>query len=277
MVPERLLDRVERVLPGEPLDGGDFRPVRLHREDGAGLHRLPVHEDGAGAALRGVAADVRPGQPQPVAQQVAEEEARLHFVFGGLAVDGDADAVVHARTPPARRSGRTPALPAARPASVPVAPAPAQPAPRPQFAEPLAEPRYGGRFVVRLAPGVAGSPVGTGDAGGNPAGTARVAPAPPPAATPRPDRRPVPTAARRIRPPPRHRGTLPPLPHTPRRGAAATRARTGSGTAPGSPVGPPGGHRCHSRRSTTPSPVSRVSRHPSSPYGASGMGCDPCR
>ena len=51
--------------------------VGLHREDRAGLRAAAVDEDGAGAALAGVAADVRAGQAQLLAQEVDEQHAGL--------------------------------------------------------------------------------------------------------------------------------------------------------------------------------------------------------
>ncbi len=62
--------------------------VGLHREDGAGLHRPAVQEDGAGAAVRRVAADVGAGEPQVLADEVDEQQARLDVGLVLLAVDG---------------------------------------------------------------------------------------------------------------------------------------------------------------------------------------------
>ena len=50
-----------------------------------------VDVDGAGAAVARVAADVGAGQPEVVAQEVDEQEARLDVRLVGLAVDGDRD------------------------------------------------------------------------------------------------------------------------------------------------------------------------------------------
>ena len=50
-----------------------------------------VDVDGARAAIARVAADVRAGQPEVVAQEVDEQEARLDVRLVGLAVDGDGD------------------------------------------------------------------------------------------------------------------------------------------------------------------------------------------
>jgi hypothetical protein len=52
-------------------------PVGLRHEDGAGLHRLAVHVDRAGPAMAGLAADMRAGQVQPLAQRVDQKLARF--------------------------------------------------------------------------------------------------------------------------------------------------------------------------------------------------------
>ena len=44
------------------LNGDDLGTPSLDREDRAGLHRLAVDIDGAGAAMASVAADMRAGQ-----------------------------------------------------------------------------------------------------------------------------------------------------------------------------------------------------------------------
>ena len=58
---------------GQALDGGDFTAIGLGSQHIAGLDRLPVFEDGAGAALGGVAADVGAGQVQMLTQYLHEE------------------------------------------------------------------------------------------------------------------------------------------------------------------------------------------------------------
>ena len=45
-------------------------PIGLDREEGASLDGLTVDMDDAGAALAGVAADMRSGQPKLLAQQL---------------------------------------------------------------------------------------------------------------------------------------------------------------------------------------------------------------
>ena len=87
LVPERLLERVESGPVGHPLDRLDLAAVGADGEHRARLGALAVDEDGACAAMAGVAADVRPGQQEHVAQEVDEEEARLDVRLARLAVD----------------------------------------------------------------------------------------------------------------------------------------------------------------------------------------------
>src|SRR5574337_2033909 len=83
IVLERLLHRMQVAVLGEPFDRGHVRPLAACREDGAGLDRLTVDVDDARAALRGVAADVRAGHPQVLAQELHEQRPRID-VAGNL-------------------------------------------------------------------------------------------------------------------------------------------------------------------------------------------------
>src|SRR5262245_44845132 len=69
-VRERLLQRAERALDRESLNGGQLRAVDLGREHQARAGGGSVHEDGAGSADPVLAADVRAGQPEGVAEEV---------------------------------------------------------------------------------------------------------------------------------------------------------------------------------------------------------------
>src|SRR5262249_56742147 len=58
---------------------------------------------GAGRAVRGVAADVGAREAQHLADEVDEEETRVHFGLSRRSVDGDRDLVArHGYFPPAR-------------------------------------------------------------------------------------------------------------------------------------------------------------------------------
>ena len=67
----------------------------LDGKDGAGLHRLAVDMDDAGAALAGVAADMGAGHAEMLAQELDQQRARLDLAGDGLAVDGHGDGNGH--------------------------------------------------------------------------------------------------------------------------------------------------------------------------------------
>ena len=77
MPTEGLLQRRQRRLAREGLDRLDLGAVRLDGEQAARAHRDAVEPDGAGAADAVLAADVRAGQPEAVAEEVGEQEPRL--------------------------------------------------------------------------------------------------------------------------------------------------------------------------------------------------------
>src|SRR6185295_15707213 len=87
----------------EALDGLDRGTVGLHREQEARPDRRAVEADRVGAANTVLAADVGAGEPERVAQEVGEQEARLDLLAVHPAVDGHLDRD-HAAT--ARASAR---------------------------------------------------------------------------------------------------------------------------------------------------------------------------
>src|SRR5436189_1402190 len=95
---ESRLQRVElvRAARREALDGRQLSAVRLHREHQAGAHRLAVEQHGAGAAHAVLAADVGAGEPQVLAEEVAQEEPRLDVAPVLDPVDGHVDRHVRA-------------------------------------------------------------------------------------------------------------------------------------------------------------------------------------
>src|SRR4029078_11574089 len=77
IVAEGRLHRVQFVALCNALDGGDAGAGGLADHDRAGFYRPAVDVDDAGAALAGVAADMRAGQVQVVAQEMDEEGSVL--------------------------------------------------------------------------------------------------------------------------------------------------------------------------------------------------------
>ena len=87
MLAERLLHRMQRrAVGGQALDGPDLVAVGHDRERGAGFHRLAVEMHDAGAALRGVAADMGAGQPQIFAQKLHQQGTGVDIGVDGIAV-----------------------------------------------------------------------------------------------------------------------------------------------------------------------------------------------
>src|SRR5437879_11463166 len=95
---EGALQRVElvRAARREALDRRERCAVRLHRKHQTGAHRLAVEQHGAGAAHAVLAADVGAGEPQVLAQEVAQEEPRLDVAPVLDPVDGHVDRHVRA-------------------------------------------------------------------------------------------------------------------------------------------------------------------------------------
>ena len=88
---ERRLDGRELLAAREPFDGSDGPPDRVESEHGAGRHRLLAEHHRAGAARAPVAADLRAGEPQLVAQHAGERRARFDAEAAALAVDVQID------------------------------------------------------------------------------------------------------------------------------------------------------------------------------------------
>ena len=74
---EGLLDGMQPGVSGQALDRRHRASVGLDGQHRARLHRLPVEQHGARTTRSRVAADVRPLQPQVLAQEVDEQRARL--------------------------------------------------------------------------------------------------------------------------------------------------------------------------------------------------------
>src|ERR671930_2438621 len=101
-LPERLLERMQLAALRQALDRRDLAAVRLDGQHGAGLHGVPVEVDRAGSAHRRVAADLRAGQPDVVAEEIDEQRPRLDLRLVPDAVDGERNR--YQRMPPLRRA-----------------------------------------------------------------------------------------------------------------------------------------------------------------------------
>src|SRR4029077_4693813 len=88
---------------GHALDRGEVPALGLDGEHGAALDGLAVDEDGAGATLAGVAADMGAGGARFVADVMHEQEPRLDLVLMPAAVDRRGDLMLHLRPPSSRK------------------------------------------------------------------------------------------------------------------------------------------------------------------------------
>jgi hypothetical protein len=73
---------------GDAFDGRDKAPVGLSRQDRARFDCAPIDMDDAGAALTGVAADMRTRQIEIIAQKMDKERAVFDIDRNRLTVHG---------------------------------------------------------------------------------------------------------------------------------------------------------------------------------------------
>ena len=93
MVLERLLQLVELAVGrGEQLDRADLAALRLHGEREARTHRRAVDHHRAAAADAVLAADMGAGRTERLAQEIAQQHARLGLGRHGAAVERQPDA-----------------------------------------------------------------------------------------------------------------------------------------------------------------------------------------
>src|SRR3989442_397426 len=95
--------RMELPVLLESLDRRDRPLIGLHGEHRARLHRATVEEHRAGAAVGGVAADVRAGHPEVLAEEMDKERARIDVDVVRRSVDRHVDLE---RALPFARGGR---------------------------------------------------------------------------------------------------------------------------------------------------------------------------
>jgi len=84
-----LLHGMQLVLGRKALDREHGRAFSLQRQHGAGFDGLAVDMDDAAAALRRVAAHMRPGQAKLLTQQLHQEGAGLDGGLDGFTVHGE--------------------------------------------------------------------------------------------------------------------------------------------------------------------------------------------
>ena len=88
VIDERLLQRMQRAIRRQALDGGHFGAVLHDGEREAGIDPPPVHQHGARAALAVIATLLGAGQVEMVAQRIEQgrprrdPELRLDAVYG---------------------------------------------------------------------------------------------------------------------------------------------------------------------------------------------------
>jgi DNA-binding HxlR family transcriptional regulator len=83
------LNRMQPIRWREALNRRDRRPVGHNRKNRAGFDGQAIDINSAGAALRGVATDVGPGQTEIVAQEMNQEFAWLNRNAAAVSVDVD--------------------------------------------------------------------------------------------------------------------------------------------------------------------------------------------
>jgi len=95
LIPEGLLQRMQRRALRQPFDGRDLRAIGLDREHGARLHGVPVELDGTRTAVAGIAPDVGSSQPGLFPDVIDQQRPRLDLVFVAGAIDRDRDPASH--------------------------------------------------------------------------------------------------------------------------------------------------------------------------------------
>ena len=100
-LPERLLDRVQLPVRGQPLDRRDVGAVGLDRQHVAGLDAAAVQVDGARPAVAGVAPDDGAGLPETLTEVLHEQHPWFDVVGDRCSVDVEAD-TGHGRLPALR-------------------------------------------------------------------------------------------------------------------------------------------------------------------------------
>ena len=89
-----LLHGMSRAIFGaQTFDGDDLGAVGLHRQREARARAAPIHRDRAGAAHAVLAAKMRAGEMQMIAQKVRQRKANRHGLLVDPAIHGNLDAM----------------------------------------------------------------------------------------------------------------------------------------------------------------------------------------
>jgi hypothetical protein len=83
------LQGMEFTVIGHPFDGSNLAAIRLHSKYGTGLHGPAIQKDSARTAVGGVAANVRSGKRQEVANEMDQEKPGLYLCLMVPAVHFD--------------------------------------------------------------------------------------------------------------------------------------------------------------------------------------------
>ncbi len=87
---ERRLHGMQRAIRlGQAFYRGDGRALGLDRQNIARLDRVAILDDGAGATLCGVAANVGSGELEVFAYELDQQRIRCYIQGNGLAIDGE--------------------------------------------------------------------------------------------------------------------------------------------------------------------------------------------
>jgi hypothetical protein len=91
MFDKGLLQGVQPVSVGQPFDRADLPSVGPNSQITAGVHRLSIQENGAGAAFSPVTSYLGAGQAQVIPQNLNQCPSIFHFQSMGFPIDLEID------------------------------------------------------------------------------------------------------------------------------------------------------------------------------------------
>ena len=84
---KRFLHRIHLLRRTDSFHRCDLAALGLDGEHGAGINRVAIDQDGAGAASAAVADFLAAGEVEPIAQRVEQRNAGLDVNFAPLSID----------------------------------------------------------------------------------------------------------------------------------------------------------------------------------------------